>query len=368
MLARISGDEFVLLVNPVRSHEELDGLMNRILATVKDPFVVKGASMRTSASIGVAICPDHGTDFETLRRNADAAMYRAKQSSRGRVAYFDTGIGKAAARKTEFERELRQAVDEGRFCGVLQPKVDIREMRVVGFEALARRVEDDGSLQTPAEFIGPATQLGLLAPITNRVVDTIAEVLPELDAAFGPQPISVNVSAGQATDPRAMRALLGRLSNVGEGRDFILELTEDAFLHAEIFQRQVAPMINEFGLGISIDDFGTGYASLTTLMELSATELKVDRGFVSRIQERPRAQAIVQLAAQAAERLGLEVVAEGVETVDELDYLVRRTPISVAQGYLFARPALPQDLIADHEPLLDEFARLSERASGGKVA
>jgi diguanylate cyclase (GGDEF)-like protein len=360
MLARISGDEFVLLLDPVSDLEALDRIVTRILAALQETFTIDTTALMVSGSIGVAVYPEHGRSYEELRRNADLAMYSAKSTARGSAAYFDAELGRAAAGRTAFEQVLRRAVHDRRFRSVLQPKIDLRTMRVTGFEALARRVDDDGQLRAPAEFIGPATQLGLLAAITDIVLDEIIELLPRLDAAYGPDTtISINVSARRATDPDTMRAFLGRLADTGRPDRFVLELTEDALLHATVFQREIVPLFREFGVRVSIDDFGTGYASLTTLLDITAHELKIDRAFICGVHERPRSQVIVQALAAASRALGVAIVAEGVETPQELAYLLSATPIATAQGYLFSRPLPAEELIARRDELRARLAQLA---------
>jgi diguanylate cyclase (GGDEF)-like protein len=360
MLARISGDEFVLLLHPVSDLEALDRIVARILAALQETFTIDRTALMVSGSIGVAVFPEHGRSYEELRRNADLAMYSAKSTARGSAAYFEAELGHAAARRTAFEQVLRRAVRQRRFRSVLQPKVDLRTMQVTGFEALARRVDDDGQLRPPAEFIALAAQLGLLAPITDIVLDEIVELLPALDAAYGDDTnISINISARRATDAETMRAFLRRLADTGQPERFVLELTEDALLHGAVFQREIVPLFREFGVRVSIDDFGTGYASLTTLLDITAHELKIDRAFICGVHERPRSQVIVQALAAASRALGVAIVAEGVETPQELAYLLSATPIATAQGYLFSRPLPAEELIARRDELRARLAQLA---------
>jgi len=360
MLARISGDEFVLLLHPVSDLDGLDRIVARILAALQETFTIDRTSLMVSGSIGLAVFPEHGRTYEELRRNADLAMYSAKSTARGSAAYFDAELGRAAAGRTAFEQVLRRAVRERRFRCVLQPKVELRTMRVTGFEALARRVDDDGRLCPPAEFIDLATQLGLLTSITDIVLDEIVALLPALDAAYGDETtISINISARRASDSDTMRTFLRRLADTGRPERFVLELTEDALLHATVFQREIVPLFREFGVRVSIDDFGTGYASLTTLLDITAHELKIDRAFICGVHERARSQVIVQALAAASRALGVAIVAEGVERPEELRYLLSATSIETAQGFLFSRPLPADELIAGRGELLDRLARLA---------
>lgn len=347
MLARISGDEFVLLIDPLESEDQLDSVVERILATLKEPFSIEGVRIVLSASIGIALSPEHGSDYEALRRNADVAMYSAKTRSKGTAARFNASLGRAAAERAELEQVVREAVAERRFRAVLQPLVCTTSMDVAGFEMLARREDDEGRLHPPSEFIALASELGQLDAITHMLVDEVVDSLPELDECFGPRTtISINVSAKQATDVPGMRRLLDRLERSGYASRFVIEVTEDAYLHAGVFQREVLPLLRAVGVRVSIDDFGAGYSSLATLLHLEAHELKIDRVFITDVGNRPRSQVILGGIAGAGAQLGIRVVAEGVETVEELDYVRSIRSIGRAQGYLFAKPATPVELMA----------------------
>lgn len=363
ILARISGDEFVVLLNPLRHRSEIDDVIKRMLASLNEPFPIGPLQLMASASVGIALFPDHGTTYEQLRRNADIAMYSAKSASRGSAAYFDTRLGHAAASRARLEQDLRHAVGERRFRCMLQPKVDIREGLVTGFEALARQVGPTGDVGESAAFVDLAAQLGLLDHITEIVLDDVIATMPRLDAAFGPHTtMSINISTRQATDAAKLRPLLDRLVATGTPERFILEMTEDALLKIDVFQREILPLVADSGVAISIDDFGAGYASLSRLLHVPADEVKIDRSFITAIHRRPRSQVVLEGLAWVSEKLGVSVVAEGVETASELQYLLERTTIATGQGYLFQRPALPERLVAD-APRLRARLRVEPRAS-----
>ncbi len=359
ILGRISGDEFVLLLNPIADAASVTPIVDRVLDGLREPFHIGPLHLMASASVGLAVFPDHGDDYERLRRNADMAMYSAKNNARGRAAFFEDRIARATTSRARAEQELRRAVADGRFRAVLQPKIDLMTMRVVGFETLARRVGGDGSLGPGADFIELAGDLGLLDQITDIVLDSLLTDLPGLDAAYGDgTSISVNVATGQATDPRRMDAVLARLRGTGRPDRFVVEVTEDALLNADAFRDDVLPLLVDAGVRVSIDDFGTGYAALSRMVDVPADEVKIDRSFVTTVHERARSQVIVRALSTVGHELGSSVVAEGVETVDELRYLVTHTAIRYGQGYLFARPAPAHDLIARRAQLLASLARL----------
>ncbi len=355
IIGRISGDEFVMALAPIRRRAQVSALVERLRERLREPFVIDGKPLRASATIGVSIYPVHGHDYETLKRNADMAMYQAKSSSKGGVGYFSRAMGRAATEKMSLEQRLRMALEDRKFTYALQPKVEILDGRVIGFEVLARWVDDDGVAQPPARFLQAAGELGLLDGITQTITDALIGDLPALDAHFGPAVrYSLNISAQQAAKPQFMENLMRRIGGGALASRLVFELTEETFVAAGMFQSRVLPLLREAGIGVSIDDFGTGFSCLSILADITADELKVDRSLVTSIHQRPRSQSILRAIVSLGSALGMEVVAEGIETEQERAYLLDATSIAVGQGYLFSRPRFPGELIEarDREPLL----------------
>lgn len=344
VLARISGDEFLLMIHPLESEDQLAAIINNILDQLRAPYFIEGFEIFASASIGVSVCPEHGTDYETLRRNADSAMYQVKSSSKGGAAIFDRAIGHAVTERMKLEQRLRLAVRDCRFRCAFQPKVDIHTQEVVGVEALIRLLDENGVIQAPSSFIGLAVELGLIDDLTHLVLDQTVEAIDILNDAFGPQAsISINVAAKQACDVRFMQSFVETLGATRCAERFMVEVTEDAFVAKSQFQTQVLPMLREIGARVSIDDFGTGYSSLSALADITADELKIDRSFITDIHERPRNQSVLKAIESLGGALGMNIVAEGVETTEELEYLRNFTKIHYAQGYYFAKPLFFED-------------------------
>ncbi|MEF7615390.1 EAL domain-containing protein [Aquincola sp. MAHUQ-54] len=350
-LARISGDEFLLLADPLAQASDLPPLIERLIAALKQPFHIDGQEVLTSASVGASLYPLHGDSYEELRRCAGSAMVRAKRDRKGSAAYFDEAMGRALSDRMLTERRLRAAVRDRRFRAAFQPKVAIGTGEVRGFEALIRWVEDDGTVRAPASFIELASELGLLDEIARFAAEDVVRHLPSLQARFGPHvTVSLNVSARQAGDTAFMGLLTDQLRACGVAQHIVIELTEDALLATQRFQQETLPRLREAGIRVSIDDFGTGYSSLSMLADLTADEVKVDRAFITAIHERPRSQGILRAIESLCSALGIEVVAEGVETAQELAYLRSHTGIGVAQGYLFAKPQFIEALLAAPPP------------------
>jgi diguanylate cyclase (GGDEF)-like protein/PAS domain S-box-containing protein len=339
MLARISGDEFLLLIDPITDNAEIGAIVGQILDDLKQPFQIETFEVFTSASIGVSVHPEHGLTYEELRRNADSAMYRAKSEAKGDAVYFNLKMGRAVTARMELEQRLRLAIRDRKFCCAFQPKVDIRGQAVVGFETLVRWRDDEGEIHPPSSFIGLAIELGLIDTITRFVLAEALRSIAILDRDFGPETtISLNVAAKQANDLAFMRSLTDMLEASTVAPRLMLELTEDAFVAKSQFQHQVLPRLRAIGVRVSIDDFGTGYSSLSALADITADELKVDRSFVASIHERPRSQSVLRAIESLGHALGMSIVAEGVETFEELAYLQASTRIRHAQGYYFAKP------------------------------
>jgi diguanylate cyclase (GGDEF)-like protein/PAS domain S-box-containing protein len=366
MLARISGDEFVLLVNPVESEAQLRAVVDGLLEELKRPFHVEAFEVFTSASIGVSIYPEHGLSYEALRRNADSAMYRAKSGLKGGAAFFDFNMGQTVAARMELEQRLRLAIRDRRFCCAFQPKVDIRSQDVIGFETLIRWRDDDTEIQPPGAFIGLAIELGLIDPITHFVLGEAVNSIDRLDDAFGTgTKIAVNVAAKQAGDVAFMRLFVENLKASGCADRFIVEVTEDAFIAKNQFQTQVLPMLRNIGAKVSIDDFGTGYSSLSMLADITADEIKVDRSFITDIHQRPRSQSVLKAIESVSYALGMTVVAEGIETVEELAYLQGATRIRYGQGFYFAKPFFLDDHAKAKHVLRDGLATQAGREYAG---
>ena len=350
ILSRISGDEFLLVVHPLARDEDLADLIDSLLAQLKEPFLIEGFEIFTSASIGLSVYPDHGRNYEMLRRAADTAMYRIKEGAKGGAALFDSAMGRAMTARMKQEQRLRLAVRDGRFCCAFQPKVDIRSEEVVGVEALIRLRDEDGEIQAPGEFIGLATELGLIDDMAHLALDQIVRSMDLIDEAFGPHvTVSINIAAKQACNIKFMRDFCDELKSTNYASRFIVEVTEDAFVAKSLFQSQVLPMLREIGTRVSIDDFGTGYSSLAALADITADELKIDRSFITDIHKRSRSQSILKAIEALSEPLGMTVIAEGVETSEEVAFLLAATRIRYAQGYYYSRPIFMEDLtVARH--------------------
>ena len=339
VLARVSGDEFLVLFDPVEDADQVRTLIDQILADLKRPFQVDAFEIFTSASIGISLYPEHGDSYETLRRNADTAMYRIKGGTKGAALLFDTEMGRSITARMEHDQQLRLAIRDNRFCCAFQAKVEIYTQQVFGFETLVRWRDENGENRSPGTFISLAVELGLIDTITRFVLAETLKSVARLDDTFGPgTTFSVNVPAQLAGDVGFMDPFIDTLKSSACAERIMLELTEETFVATNPFQTQVLPKLRDIGVGISIDDFGTGYSSLAALADITADELKVDRSFITGIHQRPRSQSVLKSIESLGQALGMSIVAEGVETIEELAYLQEATRIRYAQGYYFCKP------------------------------
>jgi len=345
MLSRISGDEFLLLLHPVESEEEVADFVQSMLRRLKAPYFIDGSEIFASTSVGISLHPDHGRTFEALRQNADIAMYRVKSEGKGSAAFFDTGMEREALARTKIEQSLRMAILEKRFCCAFQPKLDIRTQKIHGIEALVRLRDDEGVIQAPGSFINLAVELGLIDELTHLVLAEIVKSIDLINDTFAPDAtISINVAARQAGNAEFMRSFAQALHDTGFPKRFMIEVTEDAFVAKSHFQNEIVPMLRKLGVGVSIDDFGIGYSSLSALADIEADEIKIDRSFITDIHKRPRSQGILRAIESLSEALGMTVIAEGIESFEELAYLQAATRIRYAQGYYFSQPIFLEEL------------------------
>jgi EAL domain-containing protein (putative c-di-GMP-specific phosphodiesterase class I) len=272
-------------------------------------------------------------------------MYRVKNDGKGAAAFFDDGMEREALARMKVEQSLRLAILEKRFCCAFQAKVDIRTQDIKGIEALVRLRDDEGVIQAPGTFINLAVELGLIDELTHLVLAEIVRSIDLINETFGHDTsISMNVAAKQAGNPDFMRTFAQALEATGHPERFMIEVTEDAFVAKTHFQTEILPMFRKLGVRISIDDFGIGYSSLSALADITADEIKIDRSFITDIHKRPRSQGILRAIESLSEALGMTVIAEGIESFEELTYLQAATKIRYAQGYYFSTPIFLEEL------------------------
>lgn len=355
-VARISGDEFLIVVTSAGDGAALHFLVDQILETLNTTFELEGFHVPVRASIGVSSYPKHATDAEHLRRGADAAMYHAKAANDGLAVFFDDKMGAELTAKMALENRLRAAISKRAFVPFFQPKIDLRENCLQGFEVLLRWRLEDGTIVGPGNFIATAEELGLLDRIILQCTADVAQLLPQLMSRFGDRfKISLNVTPTQLKNGTFLKDLLHLAEESALHQRLIFEITEDEALDVAFFQDSIRPQLERSGVLISIDDFGTGYSNLAQLAALRAYELKIDRALVSGIHGDPVKQKIVSMICAIARGAGERTVAEGVETPQELTFLLEHTTVDTVQGFIFGRP-MPVEALMEwsfEAPVLD---------------
>lgn len=337
-LARIGGDEFVLLVQLREPNDAMDVAVKQV-NLVSRPFRVAEHDLQLTASLGIVLYPGNGQDQHELLRNADAAMYHAKSAGKNGYSFFDVSMNSNARQQLQLLQDLRQALEQRQFRLHYQPKFDAQNCQPIGAEALLRWEHPQQGLLLPDRFIGLAEKTGLIIPIGEWVlIEACRQMRQWLDQGHHGWRMAVNLSAIQFCHAGLVDSVARALQqNSLPANCLTLEITETTAMHDADASLTVLQRLSDMGVDLSIDDFGTGYSSLMYLKRLPANELKIDRGFVRDLEQDSDDAAIVSAIVALGQALGLRIVAEGVETDRQQDFLTRLGCDSL-QGYLLGQP------------------------------
>jgi diguanylate cyclase (GGDEF)-like protein/PAS domain S-box-containing protein len=337
-VARVGGDEFVIVIPAIESSADATAVAGKILEVLASAFHLHGNDLHVAASIGISLYPSDGSDAETLMRNADTAMYHAKDSGRANFQYFTQHMNVAAQQRLSLENSLRRALENREFELHYQPLFDLRDRSITGFEALLRWNPPGAATIPPGEFIAAAEESGLIVPIGEWVLREALRQAKTWQAVGRALFVSINVSANQLARPSFVERLRRLMQETGIDPGLVeLEVTEGVIVEGAGEARDALDHIAALGVGIAIDDFGTGYSGLAYLKRLPIDTVKIDQSFVRDLTIDPDDAAIVTAIVAMARSLGVDVVAEGVETEDQLAAL-QRLGCQRAQGFLLARP------------------------------
>jgi diguanylate cyclase (GGDEF)-like protein len=349
-VARFGGDEFTVLCEDLpaagaRSHAT--DVAQRLLHVIEQPFLLDGEEQYLSASIGISLAGPGTERPEALLRDADAAMYRAKERGKGRWELFDEVMRATALERLEIENALHRAVDRGELRVHYQPVISLREQRCTGAEALIRWAHPERGLLTPKQFIDLAEESGLIVPVGQWVIEEACRRSRQWRAVYGPSfVVSVNLSGRQLSNPELAENVTAALDRTGaDPAGLCFEITESVLMDDVATTIGAISALKGLGVTLSIDDFGTGYSSLGYLKRFPVDAVKVDRSFIDGLGADPEDSAIVAAVVSLGHALGLTVIAEGVETERQLAELCT-LGCDAAQGYLFARPGPGDDLTA----------------------
>ncbi|MBR0934775.1 bifunctional diguanylate cyclase/phosphodiesterase [Bradyrhizobium jicamae] len=356
LAARLGGDEFAVVLAADVSPNEASAFAGRLIEVLSAPYDIDGLEVVVGASIGIALSPSDGTTSEELMRNADMALYRAKSEGGGVHHFFEPAMDQQAQKRRDMERDLRAAFTNGEFELHYQPLVDIAADRTSGFESLLRWRHPQKGMVSPAEFIPVAEDIGLIVALGEWV---LREACSEATKWPGDVKVAVNLSPVQFRSRNLVQAVISALAHSGlSPRRLELEITESVFLAETEADLAILHQLRELGVSISMDDFGTGYSSLSYLRSFPFDKIKIDRSFVKDLARRSDCLAIVRAISGLGRSLNITTTAEGVETVDQLDWL-RAEGCNEVQGFLFSA-AKPAGEIA---ALLTGFAERASKAA-----
>lgn len=349
LVVRIGGDEFVIVISDLHNDHNpmlvVQAVAEKILDSLKQTLVVAGHAMTFTASLGIAVFPKDADNAQDLLKNADAAMYHAKNEGRANFRFYSPELNATALENIKLEHELRGAIAKGELRAFYQPKVDLNR-RIVGAEALIRWQHTELGMISPAKFIPLAEQTGLVVEIGYWILEQTCLWIKACEAqGFNPVRISVNLSGIEFKRPELVEMVAGILAKTGVDPKYIeLELTESVTVGNIKNCIERMKELKSLGLTLSMDDFGTGYSSLSYLRNLPLDVLKVDQAFVRQLESDDSSQAIVKAILALANGLGMKTVVEGVETEEQLTFLKQQN-CEIFQGFLFCRPIPPEDFL-----------------------
>jgi EAL domain-containing protein (putative c-di-GMP-specific phosphodiesterase class I) len=346
VVARFGGDEFAVLIEGLTAEDQAGAVARKIIDALAKPLLLAGRQYRPGGSIGISTYPSDGRDVLSLQKNADIAMYRAKEEGRGTFRFYSEQLNTHSIQRLEFESNLNGALNNKEFVLYYQPKVELASGRIAGVEALIRWVSPQFGLVSPADFIAIAEETGLIVPIGRWVVQTAcAQNRAWQKGGLPLLRIAVNISARQMADKGLVNFIVDSMTRRGLTAESLeLEITESGVMSNQDHAEKVLNQLKALGFHLTMDDFGTGYSSLAYLKRFPFDSVKIDQSFVRGIPANRDDCAIVEAIVAMAQSLELKVVAEGVETQEQSEFL-RNLGCDQIQGYVFSKPIPSAEIV-----------------------
>lgn len=344
-LFRLGGDEFIFYIKNISDKARIEEYTNKIIRSFNDPFNIDGNSLSTSVSIGVSLFPNDGTDVDNLLKCADMAMYKVKERGKNGFCYFNSLINDEILARVNIEKYLKKGLENNEFILHYQPQVNVKTKKIEAFEALVRWQSPELGLVSPFKFIHVAEETGFIVPLGEWILNTSCRFLKEINATKAANyKISVNISVMQLLQDNFTEMVERVLSETGLSPNLLeLEITESIIMESPELIVGKLKLLRDKGISIALDDFGTGYSSLAYLRKIPITTLKIDKLFIDDISSAECNTALTDSIIDLGHKIGLTIVAEGVETNHQLEYL-QCNQCDIIQGYLFSKPLPPDEI------------------------
>ena len=345
-LSRFGGDEFTVIIQEIKNINAVAHIAQKILDEIKSKIIIDNREFHATASIGISLYPQDSNSKEDLIRYADTAMYRAKDLHGDNYQYYSSEMTRVAKEKAALEFGIRSAIDNNEFAVYYQPQVNSKTNQIIGLEALVRWIRPNGEIVAPGIFINLAEELGLINKIDSFVMEeSIRDVKKWHDMGLDIGILSINISIKQLMDKNFLTFLEDTIADTGVSSSYIkLELTESQIMNNPEKSIKILNEISDMGIKISIDDFGTGYSSLSYLKRLPVDELKIDQSFIKNLVNDANDRIIIETIIILAENFNLDIMVEGVETKEQLDYLTKKKCNRI-QGYYYSKPISFQEIV-----------------------
>ncbi len=361
VVARIGGDEFTLLLDDTKNKKELALIAKKIQNAIEPMIKIRQHELFVTTSIGIAYFPECGLEPQTLMKSADIALYKAKEFGRNKFHFYTNDLNEQARLKLELERSLRRAMIKGEFEVYFQPQVNASDHRISGVEALLRWNHPTIGLVAPSDFIPILEELGLMVVVEQWVISEVCNIAKKLTDKFGRIRFAINISGSHFKLGNLKQSIYMALQDSSLNANYLeLELTEDIMIEHVEKNNHILNELSDIGISIALDDFGKGYSSLSYLKNFPANILKIDKSFIDNILTDGKESAIVEAMIDLSHKLGIQVVAEGVEDIKQANFLTEKN-CDFIQGYYFAKPMSVNHLQKYLDKNLSHFKQKAKR-------